>query len=287
MSVVVTGATGHLGRLVVEHLLKRGVPGEGVVAAGRNREKLAELAELGVGTAPIDYADAASLVDAFVGAETVLLISGTEVGQRVEQHGNAIAAAREAGVRRLVYTSIAQADTSVIGLAAEHRATEALLRESGLVVTLLRDNWYTENYVPTVDQARATGVVVSSAGDGRVASATREDFAEAAAVVLSTDGHDGAVYELGADDPWNHSELAAAVSEVLGQPVAYQPVTSEEHLAILTGAGLDEGTAQFIVSMDEGIAAGALAGGSRDLSTLLGRPTTPLVEGLSAAFSRV
>lgn len=285
MSLVVTGATGHLGHLVVEELLARGVDPHTVVAAGRNPQKLAGLAELGVRTAVIDYADPDSLTRAFADAETVLLISGSEVGQRVVQHTNAIDAAKAAGVRRVVYTSAPKADATDLVLAPEHRATEQVLRGSGLAFTILRDNWYTENYGQALEQARATGVLASSAGDGRIASAPRADYAAAAAAVLTTDGHDGAVYELGGDEPWTQADLAAAISEVIGPPVTYQPLSPEEHLAVLTGAGLDEGTAQFVVALDANTRDGALAGGSHELSTLIGRPTTPLVDGLRAAVA--
>lgn len=283
MSVVVTAATGHLGRLVVTELLARGVPAADVVATGRRVEALADLAAQGVRVVASDYADPESLRAAFEGAEKVLLVSGNEVGQRVTQHGNAIDAAKAAGVRHLVYTSAPRATTSDLVLAPEHKATEELLAASGLTTTVLRNNWYTENYVPTLEQARATGEVVASAGEGRVASATRADFAAAAAVVLTTPGHEGAVYELGGDTAWTHHELAAAIGEVLGREVVYRPVSPEEHLAVLTTAGLDEGTAGFVVALDGNIRDGALADVTGDLSRLTGRPTTSLVDGLRAA----
>jgi NAD(P)H dehydrogenase (quinone) len=283
MSVVVTGATGHLGRLVVTELLARGVAAADVVATGRRTEALADLAAQGVRVVASDYADAASLRAAFEGADAVLLVSGNEVGRRVEQHRNVVEAAKAAGVQRLVYTSAPRATTSDLVLAPEHKATEELLAASGLAVTVLRNNWYTENYVSTLEQARATGEVVASAGEGRVASATRADFAAAAAAVLTTPGHEGAVYELGGDTAWTHHELAAALGEILGREVTYRPVTPEEHLAVLTTAGLDEGTAGFVVALDGNIRTGALADVTGDLSRLVGRPTTPLVDGLRAA----
>ena len=280
MSVVVTGATGPFGRHVVEHLLASGTPAADVVAAGRRVERLADLAERGVRTAAIDYADVAGMTAAFAGADTLVLVSGSEVGRRVEQHGNAIDAAVAAGVRRVVYTSASHADTSALVLAPEHKATEELIRASGLAFTILRNNWYTENYAATLEQARATGEVVSSTGAGRVASAPRADYAEAAAVVARTPGHDGVAYELGGDEPWDHAELAATIGDVIGAPVVYREVTPEEHLAALLAAGLDEGTAGFVVALDGNIRDGLLAGGSHDLSTLLGRPTTPLADAL-------
>lgn len=283
MSIVVTGATGHLGRLVVEHLLERGTPAQDVVATGRAVDRLADLAARGVRTAVADFDDPATLAAAFDGADTVLLVSGSEVGRRVPQHTAAIEAARAAGVRRVVYTSAPHADTTPLPLAAEHRATEEVLRASGLTWTVLRNNWYSENYLPVLDQAAATGVVVSSTGQGRVASAPRDDFAAAAAVVLTTDGHDDRVYELSGDVAWTHDELAAAAAEVLGRPVEHRAVSADEHRAILEEAGLDAGTIAFLVGLDEGIARGDLADATADLRTLVGRPTVPLVETFRAA----
>ncbi len=286
MSIVVTGATGHLGRLIVTDLLEHGVaPGE-IVAGGRDLARVTDLADRGVRVAHLDYADRASLREALTGADTLMLVSGSEVGQRVAQHRAAIETAAEVGVRRVVYTSAPAADTSQLILAPEHKATEEILRGSGLAVTVLRNNWYTENYVPTLEQARATGVVLTSAGDGRVASAPRADYAAAASVVLRTDGHDGAVYELGGDEPWTFAELAEAFATVLGRDVVAQQVTSDEHLAALRSAGLDDGTAGFLVSLDADIRAGRLAGGSHDLAQLIGRPTTPLVPALQAALGQ-
>ncbi|KQX05351.1 MULTISPECIES: SDR family oxidoreductase [unclassified Leifsonia] len=284
MTIVVTGATGHLGRLAVESLLARGVAPATIVAGGRSVEKLADLAERGVRTARIDYTDAASLAAAFDGADAVLLVSGSEVGQRVDQHRNAIDAAVAAGVGRIVYTSAPKATTSPLVLAPEHKATEELLQASGLSTTILRNGWYTENYVGTVTDAGTSGVIAASVGDGRVSSASRADYADAAAAVLTTDGHDGAVYELSGDVAWNFSELADAASELLGTPVTYQALSPEEHLAALSAAGLDEGTAGFVVALDGNIRDGLLAETSGDLARLIGRPTTPLVEGLRASI---
>ncbi|MCL3861624.1 SDR family oxidoreductase [Actinotalea sp. K2] len=283
MSVVVTGATGHLGRLVVQDLLAAGYPAQQILAAGRDQGRLASLADLGVRTAAIDLDQPPTLVAAFEGAQTVLLVSGSEIGRRVAQHGHAIEAARTAGVRRVVYTSAPHADTSPLILAPDHKATEELLATSGLVTAVLRNGWYTENYLPALEQARATGEIVSSVGSGRVASASRADFAAAASVVLRTDGHDGAVYELSGDVAWDQADLAAAVAEVVGRPVVHRDVTPAEHLAILLEAGLDEGTAGFVVALDGNTRDGLLAETSGDLSRLIGRPTTPLVEGLRAA----
>lgn len=285
MSIVVTGATGHLGRLVVEHLLADGVPAEQVVATGRRTERLADLAERGVRVAAVDYDSPETLAAALEGADVVLLVSGSEVGRRVPQHRAVVEAAVAAGARRLVYTSAPHADASPLVLAPEHKATEEIIRASGLTFTLLRNGWYTENYLGDVQQARESGEIVAAVGDGRVASAPRDDFAAAAAVVLRTEGHDDAVYELAGDVAWSFDELAAAASEVLGRPVVFRAVTSEQRRADLLAAGLDEGTAGFVVALDENTRDGLLAGGTDDLSRLIGRPTTPLVDGLRAALA--
>lgn len=281
MTIAVTGSTGHLGRLIVDRLLERGVAASDIVALGRDEGRLAAVAALGVRTARADYADPASLDRALAGVDVVMLVSGDEVGQRAQQHGNVIDAAVRAGARRIVYTSAPRATDTPLILAPEHKATEELLAASGLVVTVLRNSWYTENYTGTVAAARESGVIVSSAGEGRVASAPRSDYAEAAAVVLTEDGHEGAVYELSGDEAWSFAELAAVASDLLGRPVEYRAVTPEEHTRILTEAGLDEGTAAFVVALDGNIRDGLLSVTTGDLSRLLGRPTVPLVRALA------
>lgn len=274
MTIVVTGVTGPFGRQVVEHLLARGVDPAEILATARRPEGLTDLAERGVRTARLDYDDVDPTL--FSAGDVVLLVSGSELGRREAQHGNVIKAAAAAGVERLVYTSAPAADDTTLAVAPEHAATERLIAGSGLTSTLLRNGWYTENYLPTFDQARESGVVVASAGDGAVASAPRGELAEAAAVVLTTDGHDGAVYELSGDEAWTYDELAAAFGDTLGRDIAYRPVTSEEHRELLLGAGLDEGTAGFVAALDQNIADGLLAVRTGHLSKLLGRPTTPM-----------
>jgi NAD(P)H dehydrogenase (quinone) len=284
MSIVVTGATGHLGRLIVEALLRNGTPASEIVAGGRNVDKLADLREQGVRVARIDYADETSLADAFAGADKLMLVSGSEVGQRVAQHSAAIDAAKAAGVTHIVYTSAPRADTTALILAPEHKLTEEYLVASGVPFTLLRNGWYTENYVGAAEQARQSGTVAASVGDGLVASASRADYAEAAAVVLAGTGFEGKVFELSGDTAWSHTELASALTEVLGREVAYTPLSGEEHFASLTGVGLDEATAGFVVALDADTRNGLLAETSSDLRTLIGRPTTPLLVGLAAAL---
>ncbi|UAJ78257.1 SDR family oxidoreductase [Leifsonia sp. ZF2019] len=283
MTIVVTGATGHLGRLTVDSLLARGVAASDIRAAGRSADRLAPLAALGVQTAVIDFEQPETLAAAFSGADAVLLVSGSDVGKRVAQHRNAIEAAEAAGVSRLVYTSAPKATDTDLVLAPEHKATEEILAASSLAVTILRNNWYTENYVGLIDQAEATGELVGSAGTGRVASASRKDYAEAAAVVLIESGHEGAVYELSGDTAWTFDELAATIGALVGREVVYRSVTAEEHASILSGAGLDEGTVGFVVALDGNIRDGALADATSTLSGLIGRPTTPLAQGLAEA----
>ncbi|MGC5165516.1 SDR family oxidoreductase [Luteimicrobium sp. DT211] len=283
MSIVVTGATGHLGRLAVEGLVAAGTDPSAVVAAGRNPERLATLAaEHGVRTAVIDYADPASLETAFAGADVLLFVSGSEVGQRVAQHTAVVDAAVAAGVGRVVYTSAPHADTSGLVVNPEHKATEEALRASGLTWTFLRNNWYTENYAGTLAQARQTGEVVTSTGDGRVASASRADYAAGAVAVVLGEGHENTVYELSGDVAWTFDDFAVAAAEVLGAPVTHRSVTADEQRELLLGAGLDEGTVGFVVTLDQDIARGDLGDATDDLRTLIGRPTTPLADGLRA-----
>ncbi|HEY2557585.1 MAG TPA: SDR family oxidoreductase [Diaminobutyricibacter sp.] len=285
MTIVVTGATGNLGRLVIDNLIARGVEPADIRAAGRSAQKLEALAELGVETAVIDFEDPSTLVPAFAGADALLLVSGSEVGKRMPQHTNAIDAAVAAGVGRIVYTSAPHADTTELAVAPEHKATEELLRASGIPVTILRNNWYTENYVGPLEQARRTGTVVAAVGDGRIASATRNDYADAAAVTLSTNGHEGKVYELGGDVAWSFYDLAETFSEIIGSTVVYTPMEPDEYIGVLTAAGLDEGTAGFVVTLDQNIRNGDLAEVTGDLSRLIGHPTTTLIDGLRAAIA--
>lgn len=283
MTIVITGATGPLGHHIVESLLDRGTPAADIVAAGRNLAKVEDLAARGVRVEAIDFTDPATLDAAFKDADRVVLVSSSEVGQRFEQHRNVIDAAVRAGVSRLVYTSAPKATTSTLILAPEHKATEEYLVASGLTYTIVRNGWYTENYLPNLQAARATGELVAAVGEGRVASASRADFAEAAAVVVAGDGHDGAVYELAGDHAWDYNELAAGFGEVIDREVTYRAVNGEELVAILTGQGLDAQTAGFLAALDQNTAEGLLGDTTGDLSRLIGRPTTPLIDGLRAA----
>jgi len=283
MTLVITGATGHLGRLVVESLLARGTAASDIVATGRNVDALSDLAAQGVAVAELDYAKPETVAAAVKPGDTLLLVSGSEPGSRLPLHLATIDAAKAAGVARIVYTSVLGATTSPLVLAPDHKATEEALVASGVPFTILRNGWYTENYVGEIDKGRETGAITASVGDGRLASASRKDYADAAAAVLTTEGHEGAVYELSGDEAWTFDDLAAAIGELVGREVVYNRLTPDEHAALLTSFGLDEGTVGFVVALDGNIRDGLLAGTSGDLSRLIGRPTTPLTEGLAAA----
>ena len=282
MTILVTGATGQLGRLVIDSLISRGAAPQTIVAGARDTAKAADLADRGVTVVTLDYAEPASIATALEGVDTVLLISSSAVGQRVAQHQAVIDAAAASGVSKFVYTSAPKATTSDLILAAEHKATEEAIAAAALPAVILRNNWYTENYAADLARAGETGIVAASVGEGRVASASRADYADAAAAVLLTDGHIGEIYELGGDVAWNYSELADAIADVTGRPVAYQALSAEQYAVALTSAGLDAGTVGFVTALDAGIRDGALADSDGTLSRIIGRPTTPLVEGLRA-----
>jgi NAD(P)H dehydrogenase (quinone) len=278
----VTGATGHLGRLVVEELLSRGVPAADLVAVVRTPGKAADLAERGVQVREGDYSRPETLPTALAGVQRLLLISGSEPGGRVAQHTAVVDAAKAAGVERITYTSILKADDTTNPLAGEHQATEQVLRASGIPVTLLRNGWYTENYTEQLEQYLQRGEIVGAAADGKVSAAPRADFAAAAAAALLADSDGDAVHELGGP-AFDFTELAAAISDVTGTKVAYRNLSVEGYEAELHTAGLDAGTAGFVAGIDASIAAGDLATDSDDLTRLLGRPVTPLADVVRAA----
>jgi NAD(P)H dehydrogenase (quinone) len=282
MTIVVTGATGQLGRLVVESLIQRGTPPAAIVATGRAVDRLADLADLGVQVRQASYDDPASLAAAFAGADRVLLVSSSEVGQRVAQHENVIDAARAAGAELIAYTSIANADRSTMVLAQEHRATEHAVIASGLPYALLRNGWYLENYTAQLPTYLEHGAVLGSAGDGRVSAAAKADFADAAAAVLLTD-RPRQVYELGGDSSFTLAELAATVSDASGREVTYQDLPADQYAQVLVGAGVPAPFAEVLADSDLGLGRGELEVTSGDLSTLLGRPTTSLSEAVNSA----
>ncbi|GAA5203397.1 SDR family oxidoreductase [Microbacterium jejuense] len=283
MTILVTAAGGQLGHLVIDALIDRGVAPAEIVAGARTVAKAVDLAERGVRVVPLDYTAPESVAAALEGVDAVLLVSGSEPGTRYEGHKNVIDAASAAGISKLVYTSLSHADAVDFVLAPEHKATEEYLAASGVPAVVLRNNWYTENYTPDALRAAETGVIAASVGDAVVAAASRADYAEAAAVVLLEDGHVGSTYELSGDTAVSYADLAAAAAEALGRDVAYVPVSREQLEAALAEAGLDAGTVGFVAEMEAGIARGVLADADPALARLLGRPTTPVAEGLRTA----
>ena len=281
MKTGVTGATGQLGRLVVEKLKEKGLSSS-VVALVRNKEKAAEL---GVEAREFDYNDPAKLVDALQGIEKLILISGNELGKRAEQHANVIEAAKKAGVKWVVYTSLLQADTSSLSLAPEHYATEKALQASGLTYTILRNGWYTENYTGSVGGSVAAGAFIGSASNGKISSAARTDFADAAVAVITGEGHQNKVYELAGDESYTLADLAAEISKQTGKVIPYNNLPETEYAKILKSFGIPEGFAEAIASWDTGASKGDLFDESHQLSKLIGRPTTPMAETVKAALT--
>ncbi|MDR3437671.1 SDR family oxidoreductase [Telmatospirillum sp.] len=280
MIIAVTGATGQLGRLVIEKL-KRKVPVTDVVALVRSPDKAKDL---GVAARAADYAKPETLDKALAGVDTLLLISSSEVGQRGVQHHNVLAAAKKAGVKRIVYTSLLHADTSPLSLAEEHRQTEAELKASGLTFTILRNGWYTENYTGSIGGALAGGAFIGSAAGGKISSASRADYAEAAVAVLTSAGHDNKVYELAGDTAWILSDLAAEISKQTGKNIPYKNLPAADYAAALKGFGLPGALSDAIASWDVGASNGALFDDSHQLSKLIGRPTTPFSVPVTAAL---
>lgn len=282
MSIVVTGATGNLGRHVIEQLLEK-VPAEQVTAVVRSAEKGAGLAARGVKLAIADYNTPETFDEVFAAGDKVLLISGSEVGNdRVGQHTVVINAAKAAGVALLAYTSALGSLTAA--LADDHRGTEKALLASGLPYALLRNGWYHENYTEQLAPVLQYNAVTQAAGEGRVSSASRADYAAAAVAVLTGEGHENQTYELGGDTAWSFAEYAAELSKQTGKEIAYNAVSVEEFTGILAGAGLPAPLAAIIAGVDASIEKGELAASSGDLSRLAGRPTTPLSEAIEAAL---
>ncbi|MGW6734676.1 SDR family oxidoreductase [Streptomyces sp. NPDC055013] len=282
MSIVVTGATGHLGRHVVEQLLEK-VPADQVTAVVRSPEKAADFAERGVKIAVADYNAPETFDGLLASGDKVLLISGSEVGSdRVGQHKVVIDAAKAAGVALLAYTSAPGSLTAA--LADDHRGTEKVLLESGLPYALLRNGWYHENYTENLAPVLQYNAVTHAAGEGRVSSASRADYAAAAVAVLTGEGHENQTYELGGDVAWSLSEYAAELSRQTGKEIADNRVSADALVGILTGAGVPEPFAVILAGVDASIEKGELVVGSGDLSRLAGRPTTPLAEAIAAGL---
>ena len=282
MKTGVTGATGQLGRMVIEKLIEK-VSSEIIVALVRSPQKALDL---GVEAREFDYNKTENLVNALKGIDNLLLISANEIGKRATQHKNVIEAAKKAGVKWIVYTSILRADTSTLSLAGEHLATEAALKESGIQYTLLRNGWYTENYTGSVKGAVAGGAFLGSAGYGKISSAVRSDFAEAAALVL-TGGHNhkGNIYELAGDEAYTLADLAAEISRQTGKDIPYKNLPENEYAAILKSFGLPDGYANAIAGWDISASKGDLFDNTHQLSKLIGKPTTPLAKAIETALT--
>lgn len=279
--IAITGATGQLGQHVIEQLLKT-VPASQLVAIVRNPAKADALSQQGVNVRQADYTDQAAFTTALAGVDKLLLISSSEVGQRTPQHLNVIKAAQAAGVKFIAYTSLLHADTSPLGLHVEHVETENALAASGIPYALLRNGWYTENYLASAPPALEHGVFIGSAGEGKIAAATRADYAAAAARVISEEGHAGKVYELAGDSAWTLGELVAELSRQSGKNVVYQNLSEADFSAALKGFGLPAGLADMLADSDVGASKGGLFDDSHTLSTLIGRPTTPLSESVKS-----
>lgn len=281
--IAITGATGQLGQNVIADLLNT-TDASQLVAVVRNPAKANALSQQGVQVRQADYGDEAALTQALKGVDKLLMISSSEVGQRAPQHRNIIQAAKAAGVKFIAYTSLLHADTSPLGLADEHVATERMLADSGIPYALLRNGWYTENYLASAPAALEHGVFIGAAGEGKIASATRADYAAAAARVMTEDGHAGKVYELAGDNGWTLSELAAELAKQSGKKVVYQNLSQADFAAALKGVGLPAGLADMLADSDAGASKGGLFDDSRTLSKLIGRPTTPLADSVKGSL---
>lgn len=281
MTIAITGASGQLGHLVIDALKGR-TSAENLVALARTPSRVA--AE-GIETREFDYAKIETLVPGLAGVETLILISSSEIGHRIIQHRNVITAAKAAGVKTVLYTSVLHADTSVLSLADDHRATESDLKTSGLSFTILRNGWYTENYTGSIGAALKGGAFIGSAGNGRISSAARADYAEALAVASTGTGHIGKVYELAGDDAWTLSDLAAEISRQTGKKIPYRNLSEADYVTALSEAGLPEGLAHAIAGWSIAASQDALFDDDRQLSALIGRPTTSLSQSVAAALN--
>ena len=286
--IALTGATGQLGRLVIEHLLRMQVDPSSIVAIVRNPAKAHDLAATGITVRQASYDDGNALTAALKDVRRLLLISSSELGQRTAQHAHIISAATHAGTPEIIYTSLLHADSSPLNLAEEHLATEALIAASGLAFTILRNGWYTENYTASIPSALAHGALVGSAGDGRIASAARTDYAEAAALVLARqEPLSRTTHELAGDDAFTLTQFAAEISRQSGKPIPYHNLPEADYRAILLSAGLPEPLAAGLASWDVGASQGALFDNNRQLSHLIGRPTTPFTDSIKTTLTQL
>lgn len=284
--IAVTGASGHLGRLVIESLLAKGLPAAKIVAIVRDPEKVADFAAQGVQVRRADYERQETLDEAFAGVGRLLLVSSNELNRRLPQHENVVKAARNAGVGFLAYTSILKADSATMKIAADHKATEQVIRESGVQFAFLRNGWYIENYTDQIAGTLQHGVVIGNAGDGRISAASRADYADAAAVVLAGNGHENKIYELGGDRSFTLSELAAEISAQSGRTIVYRNLPVEELAQTLIKVGLPEPLARVLADADSGIERGELFTENTDLTRLINRPTAALAEVVATALKK-
>lgn len=281
--IAITGSTGQLGQLVIQHLRKH-VSSEGIIAIARNAEKAKGLLGSEIQIREADYENPVSLESSLQGVNQLLLISSNEIGKRFVQHRNVINAAKKSGVNLIVYTSLLHADTTPLNLAPEHLETEELLKTSGVPFIILRNGWYSENYTASIPGALGAGVFVGSAGNGRIASASRKDYAEAAVAALTGKAEVGKTYELAGDSAYTLAEFAAILSKTAGKPIPYQNLPEDEYAALLLSFGLPEGLAKGLASWDIGASQGALLDDGRQLSQMIGRPTTPVSDSIRAAI---
>jgi len=281
MKIGITGATGQLGRLVVG-TLKSKVSASNIVALVRTPQKATDL---GVETREFDYTKPTA--DALKGIDRLLLISSNEIGQRATQHANVIDAAKKAGVKWIVYTSLLRADTSTLSLAGEHLETEKALKASGIPYTILRNGWYTENYSGSIGGSLAGGAFIGSAGNGKISSAARADFAEAAAVVITSEGYQGKVLELAGNEAYTLADVAAEITKQTGKAIPYKNLSESDYAAALKSFGVPEGFAFAIAGWDVSASKGDLFDNSHQLSKLIGRPTTPLAQTVKEALAKI
>jgi len=279
--IAVTGASGHLGKLVIQQLLKK-VPAEQIMALVRNPEKGEELKKLGLPVRKADYSQPSTLLSALQGVTQLLLISSSEIGQRVQQHQAVIQSAVQTGVKKIIYTSVLKADASTLGLAKEHLETEKMILASGLQYTILRNGWYLENHTENMAAALSHSVVLGAARDGKFSSASRADYAAAAVAVLTQSGHEQKIYELAGDQSFTLSEYAAKLGQLSGKSIVYQDMPVAEFEKVLLSFGLPAGLANLLADSDAGAAVGGLYSEQKDLSRLIGRPTTSLVESIKS-----
>jgi NAD(P)H dehydrogenase (quinone) len=286
MGILITGATGQLGQKVIADLLAAGVPAGEIIAIARSEQKAADLVANGVRLHVADYDQPETFAKAFSAEDRLLLISGTDVGRRTAQHAAVIDAATAAGVAQLAYVGAFGGPKADFLLAGDHRNTEQLILDSGLPYTFLRNNWYSEMYTADLPGIVERGAIVTNVAPGaRIATATRDDYAAAAAVVMREDGHLNTAYELSGDTAWSQEEFAEELSRQVGKAIAHKSVTAAEHKAILTGAGVPDAFADILLDVDDAISRGLLAGTPGDLSRLIGRPTTPIADTVAAALS--